>query len=487
MNDLFSNIRDWTTQIDGKATFFGVLSEHWDYISRYWKAESTQKNYLKDYDRYIIPELDSKPLESFFREDYDRVIDLVPKKKQEDGLVCNEETIRHIRHLIKKVLEAADQFGICPDCLWGTNYEISETADDETLYKKELVLLRKSLTIEEEIHVARCLLEDHLQPAENFGLALMFCLGVRNNEACGADFGDIHPMESDPNIATLWVYKSTETGSNKQRYGGKTRNVSRIIPIPEKLKNLLDKRSVFLREIVRQSPEYLTGEQSEEELDSLLASMPIAGKGADYRTRCSARDLTKAGALLLKQAKVNQELLSLIDRDIRIPERTDEGIVEKDPTAYLLRRNLGTHLYLLGLDDNEIQYILGHDIEDENDSRSFFRNEEKLYPIAKKMQLRPIVNSICDTPEYFLENDNYAWKNITGGILRVPVVTKERLVFVLKLREPSGSAQIRIRKNNVKVKGEYMREPNLEDYSSTLSICGVYHGRYRKKIKNTEK
>ena len=47
---------------------------------------------------------------------------------------------------------------------------------------------------------------------------------------------------------------------------------------------------------------------------------------------------------------------------------------------------------MLGLNDNEIQYIIGHDIEDPDDERNFYRNEERLYPIALKMEERPIVN-----------------------------------------------------------------------------------------------
>ena len=482
MDDLFSSIHDWTVQIDGKLTFFGVLSEHWDYISRNWKAESTQKTYIRDYDRYLLPNLDTVPLETLFREDFDRVIELVPQKKKEDGMVCNEHIIRHMRHLIKKVLEAADRFGVCPDCLWGTNYEISETADDDTLNKKELVLLRKSLTITEEIDIADCLLEDPKQPSENFGLALMFCLGVRNNEACGADFGDIHPMETDPSILTLWIYKSTEIGTNKVKFGGKTRNVSRIIPIPEKLKTLLVKRMEFLRETLRQRPEYQSGTQTDKDLTSTLEAMPIAGMGDDYSTRCSSAALTKAGMLLFKRVQLSQELLALIDRDIRVPGRTEEGIAEKDPTAYLFRRNLGTQLYLLGLNDNEIQYILGHDIEDENDSRSFYRNEEKLYPIAKKMQLRPVVNPIHDAPEYRMDVDTFALSDVAGGSLRIPIQKKERLLMILKMREPRGAVRVQIYKKNVTVKGEYIQIPNLDDYANTLSISDVYHERYRKVI-----
>ena len=65
----------------------------------------------------------------------------------------------------------------------------------------------------------------------------------------------------------------------------------------------------------------------------------------------------------------------------------------KDPTAYLFRRNFGTHLHILGLSEPEIEYVIGHDIDDPYETRNEFVNEEKLFAIKQKMDRRPLVNS----------------------------------------------------------------------------------------------
>ena len=48
----------------------------------------------------------------------------------------------------------------------------------------------------------------------------------------------------------------------------------------------------------------------------------------------------------------------------------------------------------MGLTEAEIQYIMGHDIEDPYESRNDFTNEDKLYQIKRKMELRPLVNTM---------------------------------------------------------------------------------------------
>ena len=310
----------------------------------------------------------------------------------------------------------------------------------------------------------------------------MFCLGLRNNEACGADFGDIRPFDCDSNFYGLWVYKSTARGTNTMRYGGKTSNVSRIIPMPSLLVDLLKKRREYLRtELTKLQSENRLSIKStpEEHIDSL----PIAGVGELYATRCSASDLTKAGAKLLKDIKLKQEMLALIDRDIRRPGRTEEGITEKDPTAYLFRRNLGTHLYLLGLEDSEIQYILAHEIEDENDERSFFRNEEKLYPIAKKMAMRPVVNLIDDCPESPGDSLSSIYQDTHHIRLHLPTDKSHHHKIVIRQREPFSKTNISIEStSSSSFQGTCSRSPNPDQYCGTLSITTDYHNSYKKQL-----
>ena len=476
-------IGDWGERISNKETFMYVLDEYWETVSRFWKSEKTIRDYLSDYEAYILPEINNKPLADCTREDFDMVIAAVPEKKRREEKVCNARTIAHMRRLIKLVLEAAEKENICPDLLWGTEYALEDT-DENNLNRDEFVKLRKSLTIQEELQISELLLSEAKQQPENFGLALMFCLGLRNNEACGADFGDIHPLECDPSIHTLWVYKSTEKGTNVQRFSGKTSNVSRIIPLPEKLVCLLTQRRALLEDSFR-SKQTADGSASQPEMEERIKAdvdaLPICGLGESFDIRCSAPKLTAAGTQLLKTIKIEQEMLALIDRDIRKPGRTEEGIAEKDPTVYLFRRNLGTHLYLLGLEDSEIQYILGHEIESDEEERNHYRNEEKLYPIALKMRQRPVVNSIAESAVYEMDGSIASFSNETQRKIHIPASNDgQEIQLIVRQREPYSTMNVSFSGNARVSPISYTIAPNPVSYSRTLSILDVYHVKYRK-------
>ena len=89
--------------------------------------------------------------------------------------------------------------------------------------------------------------------------------------------------------------------------------------------------------------------------------------------------------------------------DAELQRAANEKQFEKDPSAYLFRRNFGTHLFILGLSETEIQYVVGHDIEGLYETRNEFVNEERLLEIKQKMEQRPIFNAICTIPTIDVE------------------------------------------------------------------------------------
>ena len=70
-------------------------------------------------------------------------------------------------------------------------------------------------------------------------------------------------------------------------------------------------------------------------------------------------------------------------------------ISESNVTAYLLRRNFATHLKILGLDYPDIQYLLGHCIDDPYINRPDY-TDGKLFQLSKRMAFRPLVSSNSD-------------------------------------------------------------------------------------------
>ena len=435
--------RRWTEKIDDKWTFPGAVIEFWADVSDRWRSEQTQRNYVKDYELFIFPYLQDKPLEECAREAFDEIIDQLPERKRNQDMVCQEYTIRHFRHLIKRVLDVAEQKGVCGNTLWGTVYALDHVDNEEELAQSEHVKLRKSLSAVEEVRCASELLEDPAQSGEHMGLALMYGAGLRNSEACGVNFGDIRPILEHGEDYTVWVYRTTAVGGNQERFGGKTGNMPRIVPIPQRLLALIQRRRELLMEKVLNGSipaegggvQSLTREQAENRVDGF----PIACKGDQYMQRCSASSLTKAGVQLLRKIKVEQQMLALVDRQLQ-----HDGIREKDPTAYLLRRNMGTHLYLLGLSESEIQYIMGHEIES-GEKRSYYGNRDMLLSLARKMKLRPVVNEIPEQPVWLAEQPEEEWRFAYDLEMQFGDVRKgDRIRLTIQQVEPRSETEVKI-------------------------------------------
>lgn len=382
--------RKWIRSVDDKLTFCGVYEQLYDACAKYWKQETTRTQYDRDYNDVILPSLsghDSKAIDEYTMEDFEAAILSIAERGQtrkgQGGFVpYADSTLQHFRHLMEVVVTAAANHDLCDNVLWGSRFSLQESQLDEDAVN-ERVRLKKSLTISEEFAVAKALLSDPGQRGQNFGLLLMFALGLRNGEACGANFGDVRPMERHPECKVLWVYKTTISGKNTLQSSGKTKNADRIIPIPDVLDQFLEERRAYL-------------EQSLSE-DGAAAShideLPIACVGDNFSLRCSAHQLTAAGREMFRRIKMSSAQLAYIDAELSDQETASE-LKEQDPSAYLLRRNFGTHLSILGLSESEIEYLIGHDIQDAYETRNEYVNEERLWLIKEKLDKRPILNRI---------------------------------------------------------------------------------------------
>ncbi len=484
--DAFKWSENWPEKIDGEYTFFGVLLDYRDEVLRGWDARSTVKSYLNDYDTFLLPHIAEKPLSKIAREDYDHFLySHLKAEKQKKDHVYSEATLQHFRVIIRKVTGVAAENDICPDYLWGTEYSLPESIKQHDLNTKELVKHKKSLSIVQEIIIADDILNDPMQKGEKLGLALMFCLGTRNSEACGLLYGDIRPMYCNPSQYIAYVY-STVDSSGTDQVGGKTRNMFRLIPVPQRLLSLIhQRRSLLIQKILNGEisvPTDITkplAQAAEDYVDGLH----IACRGDNYSIPCVAGDLSRAGSKLLAQSKVAEDMMAMIDRTIHTAASEKEGIKEKDPTAYLFRRNLGSHLYFLGLSDNEIQYIMGHDIEDDLDERFYYRNEEKLYPIAQKMQQRPIVNEIVNESTIDLSQGNFEARNAINISFYLPTTSsKECYSLLIRQQEYGTDTQIRFKTKATSLRGTYSQYDNNDPFPETTNIMPQYHQQYEKGI-----
>lgn len=292
---------------------------------------------------------------------------------------------------------------------------------------------------------------------------------------------DIRAMESHPDCYCLWIYQSTKSGGSTLQAGGKTSNAPRILPLPDKLYRLLSLRHQRLEEMIMEGDVVLNGEEGQSSVDDL----PIVCLNQEYTVRCSANHLTQAGQKLLEEIRLNENELSYIDRDLHNENLAKEmGVAEKDPTTYLLRRNLGTHLYLLGLTESEIQYVMGHNIEGNEFVRSDFTNEMLLYQIKQKMDNRPLLN---DTFAYQIptvvegDTEQVDFDDIPQKVIQLSAKGK---VFVrLQSLEPQEKITIRIAGSDLKQMRGWLRVFKGKDtVTYTTNILRKYHDIYQKAV-----
>lgn len=369
-------------------TFCGALEEFYTSISKNWNNKTREK-YDSDYSNVIIPSIpehNDKIISSYTLEVCEQTINNIKEKgyiTSEGRKDYSESQINHYRYLINVVFSYASTYGYCKDILWGTKFAFTvERGQLEVISKTQI---KKSLSIEKERNLSEVLLENPRESGRKIAILLMFALGVRDGEACGLDFGDIYELPHYEGVYIAEIKQSTIPNSNKLQSSGKTWNSGRRIPIPSIVAS-------FLLERKRIAEEYI----KENSLSTDINRVPIAfddsifGDVINFEKRLSAKTVTEEARELFKEIGIDSETLASLE--IEMEEKYLElEITEKDVTAYLLRRNFATHLKILGLESADIQYLLGHCIEDPYINRADY-TESKLYDLSKRMSKRPFLN-----------------------------------------------------------------------------------------------
>lgn len=472
-----TELDEYVVKADGKYTFFGVLNDFYEDIFARC-GEKTRRSYNSEYNRLVLPILANCVLEECEYADFESAIEKIETQGH-----YSQSSLQHYRYLIRTVVKQAVKRGICEDVLYGSIFSLSPDEKPDTAKKKEFVRLRKSLRIEEERRLYAETMVDPMQDGERMGLALMLADGLRNSEACGVKFGAVRPMESRPDCYCIWMYESTIKDTSELKIGGKTRNAPRILPVPPKLLELILKRKAYLQTLLNEGRIELKPDQKS------IEDLPVACKKSDYTEHCSSGRLTTAGRLLLKAIQVSEEEVAYIDRELQSKERMIEmGVTEKDPTAYLLRRNLGTHLSILGLTEAEIQYFMGHDIDDTYEKRNYFTNEDKLESIVQKLANRPLFNVLYPHKEAILVSDG------TPSLQRgsVPAATiqfkaEHTAIAALQVTAVEKKDELRVciqTEGEEPVMGKITVLPAmLQRTPRTVNIVAQYQKSYQEKIK----
>jgi hypothetical protein len=477
---------NWIRTIDGKYTFCGVLEEYYEDCAIKWVSPNTRQQYNMQYNGKILPYLeghDSKTIGEYVKDDFDKSINQIIRDGQNPESAqytpYADSTIQHFRHLIYTVVNVAVKHGLCEDILWGSPFTLPGEGPSSGDSITELVKLKKSFSVAEEYKIADKIFSNPIQRGQEMGLLLMFGLGLRNAEACGANFGDIVPMRLHPDCKVLRVYKTTIGSSNSLQAGGKTKNADRILPIPEVLCAFFDKRKEFLESLINAKEILLKPDDGPHCVDDL----PIACISSDFLTRCSTPQLTAAARELFMQVGMDSRQLAYIDSELSNNEYPE--IREKDPTAYLFRRNFATHLHILGITDAEIRYIIAHDIGDPYETRNEFVNEERLYQIKLKLDQRPIFNNTSQNVEAVTDLKNTHSVLFEGHYLqKLQIPLSSGTVHLhLSACEPGDRIRLSWKFNSLSAKFKTVKFPtqSLSKYDRTINILKEYHDSYLKE------
>lgn len=459
--------------VDGKYTFYGTIVQFFNqadsntgsYISKGWNEPATYEKNLKIILGTLIignftENQKYKALEDFLEEDYSDIVECV---REEENYPEESDTWGRLRALFWKVYKVGlDNLGFEQKIFWSTDISLLESRGNlSNLSKGEAkkLLIPRSLSVTEEMRlINRFKSLDPLQTrGQELGLYLMFFLGLRNNEVCGLNFSDItNSVYTDESRYAAVVTRSSEYNSRNVKPGGKTKNAVRIVPVVSFLQEFIEKRKVEISNLLE------SGILTLPEGARNVGNLPIACLGNDYCTRCASSDLSKESSAFFKNEDTKRRITTLSGI---LSYVGDLGIEEKDPTTYLLRRNFATHLYGIGLEASEIQYIIGHEIEAVELSRSYLSNQDSL----NKM------HEAFDKHQFYALYDMESFRKKTVKQISVPnIKAKETIHVRFVCKEPCDTAVIGIDTNDISNCKAVLSSTPIDRYPESVDITSSF-------------
>lgn len=396
--------QDHEIAINGELTFFGVLAMYYEEISEHWN-EDTKETYGMHFQELILPYFAGRPLRAFDNvEKFQQIIEAIRKNgtlRSKGHEEYGESTLRHFRHLIKKVVDVAAKHGVCPNALWGSGFQEADSYGEDPYAKKEKERMRlpRSIDPANYVQILRLLMTDPQQDGLQMALLLMCVFGLRNKEACSIWWEDIEEIPNHSGCYALVVHSTAECRGLYRRSGGKTVNMYRKIPIPSKVYEFLMARKAFIqRKLLEQKAECYQD----------ILHLPIACNRDAFGEHCLPAQISTAGREIFRKVGFSEEAFRAAEIESGEDDSGFPGV--KSPTAYTFRREFCTARYALGYTPDEIAYCMGHKISDASIKRRYFSNPDNLYVLWTKAAAQPlldvndkIVKRFCGE-SLFLEN-----------------------------------------------------------------------------------
>lgn len=424
-------------------------------ISRNWNNDTLDYYARQIFNERLFKVVDmTKPIAEITQEDVDKYF---KELKENPKYKWTENIDARCRQLFRDVYYAGVKHKEYDDQLFWNAIEDAKDTNENSTSRKKILLQVKSMTFREVLSVFNFFktIDPKKEDGRIYGLMLMFYLGLRNNEAAGASFENIVQV-LDQDFHCLFVLKTTVGDSNKVKAGGKTYNAARILPVFPFLLNLLQsRREAIVEKLMKEG-------LTEKEANNTVQTYPIACKGTDFNNRCTRNDITKKAREVFNKLNIKRE-----EEEASITELTQRlkeyGVEEKNPTAYLCRRNVATQLYCLGLNESDIEYYLGHEIQDANKMRNYFTNPSSLEKLYNNLKRHPLV---------LMEQENNKTETIK-------VNPKTRICIRIVATEPGQKITI---KSDLPINIIQSDAPKLDDtyYSKNIDISGTTATIYKK-------
>ena len=429
----------------GKLNFIGMFQKYFSNdkqdmdvktIDNNWYSPETFKTYLGIYKAVIFPEIPlNLPASEYTEEDLLAIIDRIKKKNRD----YTEQSIERCTLLLWRVYEVGFLNNEYEDKIfWNKSGLLTQDNKKRGEVVRRMQLTRKSFSIAEEKKLLSWFndLDPESCKGTDIGIALMFFLGLRNNEACGLDFNDVRLLHREKEIPLIYVTKTSKINSTERKAGGKTTNAIRGIPCFDFLFEFLMKRKQKIENMLKES----ASDKSE------IESLPLVCS-KDFFTLSTTTYLTNAAKDLFRELGIiNSQTMEALEDTLLFQCRMNGiDIGEKEATAYLFRRNAATNMYNIGLTAGEIQYLMGHDVEEDGEERNYFTNADRL---------ERIYNVLCGHPYHAFFNRLFENQRI---------VCEKDVYAVIQAEEPAERIIIKNNSNSrMKIRYCAIRERDME-------------------------
>lgn len=454
-------------------------------FERTWH-DGTQVKYDGHINKLIVPHLrnhDHTPIHDYTLDDFKHVIDELRRVGQHNNpdkyKPYADSTLGKVWHIMKTVVTVTSDHESFHNVFDESEKDQQTTEAHKIQQMKELWLIPKSLSVKEEKKVLEYILRNLDKRGEYAALFLSLCLGLRLGESSSINFGFITEMAVFPGHYYLKVPQSTMIHSNRTKVEMKTYNAYRNIPLPQLAVEVL----FYLREKRIHRLQKISGDVTS------IDNAPIAYRGKRESIRCSADAVSAEARKMFGELGLRgrvEEIDAYLQQDASVVEEeqvdVDEfALVEKDASAYLLRRNFASALAILQLSDAELTYILGHVIEDSQAQRSDFLDERELFAIKQKMDRRPLLNQV-GLPRILLEG-NATVQTINYNQEFVMPPEARRIKLTTAANEPNDPIHVTVTLAN----GATIREevgiqgvPFPHHFANSTDVLKAYHAAYLK-------